>query len=220
MINTYLLNIDVLSDNKLYHDKFHIMSAYRQNKIRNYRYRIDQNLSLGAGILMDYGLRQYGLREPEMEYGVGSNNKPYFLNKPDIHFNISHSGTMVICTFSDKEIGVDMEKVTEKDIDIDIAKRFFCTSEFQHILNQDTVSKQKEAFYRLWVLKESFMKITGLGMSLLLNSFEFLLDHTITLKHTVDNQIYYFNEYKYDEYRVAVCSTLKEPDIHLNLIEL
>jgi 4'-phosphopantetheinyl transferase len=212
MIKTYLLNIEGLFDDKLFQDNFNIMSTYRQNKIRNYKFRIDQNLSLGAGILLNYGLQQYGLRELDMEYAIGINNKPYFLNKPDIRFNISHSGTMVICSFSDKEIGIDIEKITEGSIDIDIAKRFFCISEYEYIIRQNTSIKQKEAFYRLWVLKESFMKVTGIGMTLLFDSFEIVMEDNISVEQSVDDQKYFFKEYKVDDYRIALCSTIADQD--------
>ncbi len=204
----YMINTDKLNDDMLFEDYYKVMSAYRQNKIMKYKFRKDRNLSLGAGMLLDYGLKQYGLNECNMRYAAGNNEKPYFADRPEIHFNISHSGTMVICSFANTEIGVDIEKITS--VDFDIARRFFCTSEYEYILSQTSDMGRKEAFFRIWVLKESFMKITGLGMSLLTDSFEIIPGDNITVKHSVDDQIYNFKEYKTDEYRIAVCSTMAE----------
>ena len=39
--------------------------------------------------------------------------------------------------------------------------------------------KRCEEFYRLWTLKESFMKVTGLGMKLPLDSFCFQLGERV-----------------------------------------
>lgn len=212
MINTYKLN-----DDKLFQNYYNIMSSYRQKKIMKYKFRKDRNLSLGAGILLDYGLKQYGLNECDMRYAAGNNEKPCFLDWPYLHFNISHSESMVICSFSNKEIGVDIEKIT--GIDSDIAKRFFCTSEYEYILSQTFDRKRKEAFFRIWVLKESFMKMTGLGMSLLTNSFEIILGDNITVKQCVDDQIYNFKEYKVDEFRIAVCSTIAEYEESIEIVK-
>lgn len=217
MIMTYMINTDKLNDDKLFEDYYNVMSAYRQNKIRKYIFRKDRNLSLGAGILLNYGLKQYGLNECDMRYAASNNEKPHFADRPDLHFNISHSGTMVICSFSDTEIGVDIEKITS--IDLDIAKRFFCTSEYEFIVSQTSDMERKEAFFRIWVLKESFMKMTGLGMSILTDSFEINLGDSITVKHKVDDQIYNFKEYKADEYRIAVCSTTAEFGESIKIIE-
>ncbi|MGB8451533.1 MAG: 4'-phosphopantetheinyl transferase superfamily protein [Anaerocolumna sp.] len=205
-----MINTDKLNDDKLFQDYYNEMSAYRQKKIMKYKFRKDRNLSLGAGILLDYGLKQYGLNECNMRYAAGNNDKPYFADRPDIHFNISHSGTMVICSFSNAEIGVDIEKIT--GMDFNIARRFFCTAEYEYIINQTTDMERKEAFFRIWVLKESFMKMTGLGMSLLIDSFEIILEDKITVKHSVNDQIYSFKEYKVDEYRIAICSTIAEDE--------
>ena len=43
-----------------------ILSEDRQQKIERFRYAQGKALSLGAGLLLDYGLRQYGIREREV----------------------------------------------------------------------------------------------------------------------------------------------------------
>lgn len=217
MLKTYMMNTDKLNDERLFENYFSIMSSYRQKKIEKYKLRKDRNLSLGAGILLDYGLKQYGLNECNMRYSAGNNGKPFFLELPYLHFNISHSESMVVCSLSDKEIGVDIEKIT--DIDFDIAKRFFCASEYEYILSQPSNSKRKETFFRIWVLKESFMKMTGFGMSLMTNSFEFILGDNITVKQCVANQIYYFKEYKKDEYRIAICNATAEDEESIDMVK-
>ena len=59
MIQVFLLDIECLKDNFDY--LLGKMSLQRQNKIKSYSFNDDKLRSLGAGILIDYGLNIYGL---------------------------------------------------------------------------------------------------------------------------------------------------------------
>ena len=76
----------------------------------------------------------------------------------------------------------------------------FCTSEFQRILEQNTEEERAEEFYRYWVLKESFMKATRLGMKLGLDQFEIAFSkegNPYLIKQPEEfPQKYYFKEYE------------------------
>ena len=39
------------------------------------------------------------------------NGKPYFPAYPDFHYNISHSGGLVVCGFADHPLGIDIQAV-------------------------------------------------------------------------------------------------------------
>ena len=58
---------------------------------------------------------------------------------------------------------------------MELAKRFFCRSEYEDIFRCDSKEERAEKFCRYWVLKESFMKATRKGMALKMSSFEILL---------------------------------------------
>ncbi|MDY3829048.1 MAG: 4'-phosphopantetheinyl transferase superfamily protein [Clostridium sp.] len=201
----YILDTDILNDDYIYNKLYSALSSYRQEKIERFRFRKDKNLSLGAGVLIDVMLREFNLFEKNMTYSLGENEKPTFSEYKDIHFNVSHSNNKVICAVSSKEVGCDIEKISP--IDINIAKKFFLNSEYEYIKKS---KNQEDAFYLLWTLKESFMKITGLGMSLPLNSFEIsITDDDITVSQNLNNSNYYFHEYEcVDGYKISVCSHL------------
>ena len=58
-----------------------------------------------------------------------------------------------------------------------------------------TEKERVEMFYRLWTLKESFIKATGTGMSLPLNEFNIIIDNNIiSVEQTSDTRNFCFGE--------------------------
>ena len=206
----YIFDANELNNDIVFNKLFSMVSYYRQQKIMNFRFRKDKNLSLGAGILIDKGLKEYGLLEKHMTYTLGKNEKPFFSDYPNIHFNVSHSKSKVICAFSENTIGCDIEEVTS--INLDIAKNYFFDSEYEYIKNQKTTTERENAFFRLWTLKESFLKTTGFGISISLNNFEiYFKNDIIKISQNIDKFNYYFHEYECeDNYKISCCSRVND----------
>lgn len=204
MTKTYLIDVSSLENEDLFKKYYNAVSDHRKKNIERKRLLNDKLLSLGAGILIDLALQSYNLREKEMEYTTGENGKPYFKNRPELHFNISHSKNCVICTFSDTTVGCDIEKIGKADLRI--ANRFFAEKEIKFINCQDNSEKQNESFYRIWTLKESYIKYTGKGFAQGLSSFEIELDNEISVYDNSEKQNIFFKEYKINGYRIAVCA--------------
>ena len=107
-----------------------------------------------------------------------------------------------------------------------VARRFFCSSEWQYIREQESGEEQTEAFYRYWVLKESFMKATRLGMKLGLDQFEIGFSKEgspyLLIQPEEFPQRYYFKEYTIADipYKIAVCSNCSEFSKTIEKIEL
>lgn len=201
MTNIYTFNTVVLDDDTLYEEYVKDVSPFRRQKIESLRLRRDKNLSLGAAIATDLGLREYGLRERDMRQSKNQYGKPYFKDYPEIHFNVSHSGTMALAVFSDKPVGCDIEKMREANFKV--AERFFCRSENQYIRSQ---SDPDLAFWRLWTLKESFLKALGTGIGIPMDSFLInVKDDKATVIQSLDDYEYSFSEYADNGYRIAVC---------------
>jgi 4'-phosphopantetheinyl transferase len=95
---------------------------------------------------------------------------------PELRFNLSHTRDLVACVINlDTEVGIDVETLDRKSADLAIAKRFFSATEFT-LLRDTPPDRQHDTFFRLWTLKEAFIKATGEGMSRGLDSFSFTLD--------------------------------------------
>lgn len=221
MVKTYILNTKNLDDDVIFEKCMKKISAYRREKVLAYKLRKDKNLSLAAGLLIDVGLSEFGLRERDISFTYGKNGKPSIREYPDIHFNVSHSGNFAIAAFAGKETGCDIEK-TEKNIDLKISEMFFCPTECEYINSFDDKDGKINAFYRLWVLKESFIKATGCGMSVPLDSFCINIEDKISVKQQENKNQYFFREYNPDGYKMAFCSEeqefVKEP-LYIDIVK-
>ncbi len=108
-----------------------------------------------------------------------------------ILFNLSHSNGMVACAITlEYEVGVDIEKV-DGDL-IEIAKRFFSPEEIQYIFNFQDNFKNHTA-YRLWTLKEAYIKAKGMGLSLDLKSFNILENNEMYFNTLVPSPDFYLS---------------------------
>lgn len=192
------------------------LSENRQQKIERFRYAQGKALSLGAGLLLDYGLRQYGIREREARFIYGENEKPYLRDYPEIFFNLSHSGSMAMAVFADKEVGCDVEQIGEPDFRV--ARRFFAEGE-RKLLQEAGDKEARELFYRFWVLKESFLKVTGEGIRMPLNDFCISLEDRIQVKVKGRHQEYGFSELALPGYRAALCQQ-GEGDVEAEVVRL
>ena len=76
----------------------------RREKILRYRFEKDRRLSLGAGLLAAYALREAGAEDLALQ--TGEYGKPELLFYPNIRFNLSHSGTLAVCAVSDRPVVV------------------------------------------------------------------------------------------------------------------
>ena len=204
-LKMYIMNTEELSDETYYQTCYSSLSAYRREKIDRQRFAADKKLSMGVGILMDRGLKAYGLREAGVRILQGENGKPYLPDYPEIHYNLAHSGNLAMAVFAETEVGCDIEKLHTADLKL--AKRFFCPREYAYISGLEG-EEQDQAFVRLWTLKESFLKVTGKGMCLPLDSFEFQFGkdfQRVEIRQNYNQKPYQFLEYDFEDYHAAVC---------------
>ncbi len=143
------------------------------------RFRFDKDRStfiIGRGILRHL-LGYYTNRAPsDFQFEYGEQGKPYLKDVEAPHFNISHSGKLLVMGFCKKHpIGVDVEKI-KTDFDLaELAKQHFSKREIKALHNLKEKERDR-AFYRCWTRKESFIKAIGTGLSFPLDAFSVSLD--------------------------------------------
>ena len=94
---------------------------------------------------------------PEIE--KTADGKPRFSENPNWHFNLSHSGELVLCALSDSPVGVDIELVRPRKEGLPEYVLRGEDYERFHRLGGDW-----SAFYTLWTERESIVKYTGEGL--------------------------------------------------------
>jgi len=93
-----------------------------------------------------------------------------------LRFNLSNTRGMVVCAVAlEGDIGVDVEAVDRGGDLLEIADRFMAAPESAAIraLPPDN---QAHRFFVYWTLKEAYIKARGMGLSIPLDKFWFLLD--------------------------------------------
>lgn len=152
-------------------------------------------------------IKKLNIRNKYIKFEKNQYGKPYLAGYSNFKFNISHSGNFVVCAIDDKSIGVDIEEV--KNIEYkDIVNNFFSVNECNYIVKQDINSRLDE-FYNMWVLKESYIKCCGKGLSIPLDSFSINIEKYNNIKVMVDSEYkkYKFKKFDIDlDYKMAVCS--------------
>lgn len=107
-----------------------------------------------------------------IELGTDSNGKPFLPGRPDIFFNITHCSGLAACVFDLQPVGIDAELPGYfPEILIDRA-----LSESEKGFLQETGTTpalRQEWFYRLWTLKEAYVKKSGCGVDTDLTKFSF-----------------------------------------------
>lgn len=205
MISTWIADISPLYEVERYCAYYEVVPEFRKEKADKLRFQKDKAQSVGVWILLDKIRKEYGISEKAA-------------------FNLSHSGDYVLCSVDMEcgrytQLGCDIEAVDK--MNLKIAERFFCTSEYEAILQEDSILLQTDKFYRFWVLKESFMKATREGMALELKSFEIQLSSPPVLLKKPDrfSEEYYYREYVVAgiPYKIAVCSTEDKMDSRIRM---
>ncbi len=88
----------------------------------------------------------------------GKYGKPYITELQNVHFSITHAGEFWACAVGDGEVGLDLQEDRNRETEA-IAKRFFHSSEIRWLASHD-----REEFFRIWAMKESYVKYTGKGL--------------------------------------------------------
>lgn len=171
MIEQYAFNIKEIGSIDEVSQFINIISDKRRKKIDRFIFMKDKVQGLFAEIILRYALlEQYSIHSLDIEFEYTEYGKPGLANYRDIHFNMTHSGNWVLCGVGDTSLGVDVEQIKEKQLSM--ANKMYTKEENDFIHNQLQENRLK-AFYKIWTLKESYVKNIGKGLSIPFDSFSF-----------------------------------------------
>ena len=167
-----IANVEPLGAPGALDDALRQLSHYRREKVAPYRF--ERGKWLSAGLLLDNMLMEHGLRERDMEYASGEHGKPLLLNHPELHFSLSHSGTLVACALGDEPVGVDVQTIVE--LRRGLVEYTMSEAEIARLDAMARIDEQELFFTQLWTLKECYAKATGRGLSHEFPSFDVTSD--------------------------------------------
>lgn len=112
-----------------------------------------------------------GRAPAQLRFEVAALGKPFLVGEP-LQFNLSHSADRaLVAVCAAQPIGVDVEWMRPEVEFRQIAARMFSPRE-QATLAPLSDDALPAAFYRVWTLKESFIKALGEGLSHALDGFD------------------------------------------------
>jgi 4'-phosphopantetheinyl transferase len=107
--------------------------------------------------------RALGRTPADLRFERSSLGKPYVADT-GIHFNLSHSGRYALIGMCHgSEIGVDTEFIPTTVDWRELAERYFAAEE-RAWLAAAPPDQHSSRFFRLWTVKEAFLKATGEGL--------------------------------------------------------
>ncbi len=199
MVEVYLMNIKELPDPFENAEVLGGLPETAREKILRHAHEKGRKECLGARLLEKLALQKHGVSMESITYGQ--------YGKPEvngIYFNISHSKDYVICAVSEKPVGCDIEKVEAARMNV--AKKAFTAKE-QAYMDGVSEPKKAEAFYRLWTMKESYLKMTGEGMHFPLKQVQLQLgEGEICVLRDGSLCDCFMKEYDLPGYKVTVCA--------------
>lgn len=184
------------------------ISKERKAKIRRFVNDKDKYSGLISEILIrNIIYDELNMNNNDIFFEKNEFGKPFLKGYDNFHFNISHSGEWIVCVVDEKNIGIDIEKIQHINYR-ELAQRFFTEKEYKFIL-EARLNDQLKNFYRIWTLKESYIKADGRGLSIPLESFTIEIINSKSIDVVTTNSLnkFYFKEFDIDcLYKMSICS--------------
>jgi 4'-phosphopantetheinyl transferase len=112
-----------------------------------------------------------------LRFAYGPAGKPHLCDPPGPHFNVSHSGEVVLIALSGGgPVGVDVERVRRLETR-DLMSRVLSPWE-RAVLEGLPLDQRDAAFFKAWTCKEAFVKADGAGLAYGLDRVEVALAPT------------------------------------------
>ncbi|RCW23885.1 4'-phosphopantetheinyl transferase [Ciceribacter lividus] len=155
---------------------FALLNLSEQARATRFRHRADRAAYVAAHALLRHMLSEALGGDPRAwTFETGLSGKPELAasTRSRLHFNISHTRGLVACVIAGVPVGVDVE-ASDGNVPSAVAERFAPGE--RAMLAKAAGAEYRSIFFRLWTLKEAYLKATGEGLSGRLDSPAFQLD--------------------------------------------
>lgn len=198
----------------------------RKSRVLAFRRKEPAYTSIVAGLMLQTLIEQkLGIAPCALVLEKNENGKPMVQGHPEFYFNLSHAGDYVVLAYGDVPLGIDIERIRPQNLRV--AKRCYTEAEYAYVTGVDTGVNQvgdifgekqsvkigtdevlleperdiNDRFFYLWTMKEAYLKLTGDGISVPLNSFE--ID---PVQKIVKGTPYRYYMQRMDEYWISLCT--------------
>jgi 4'-phosphopantetheinyl transferase len=122
--------------------------------------------SVAARAVLRCLLARYLDAEPaELRLAAGPQGKPFLEGGPDLRFNLSHSGELVLYAFTTgREVGIDVEEIRPGFDHERLAVHVLTAAEQAQLASVPPV-RRREEFFACWTVREALGKARGDGLS-------------------------------------------------------
>lgn len=135
---------------------------------------------ISHGLLRILFGKYLSLHPAEIDFVLNEFQKPFCKNEPALLFNISHSKDYACFAFSyQHKVGVDIEFI-DRTFEVSDILPLIATPKEIKDFNDLHKRDRLFFFYKMWTLKEAFLKALGIGLSYNLS----LIESTIIPKNT------------------------------------
>lgn len=158
MLKVTFLKFNGINDDKLIDDIYKNLPLYIKERIDSVNSKKRKRETLFSWYLIKKTLFALGYDINDFEFLTSDNGKPCVKGNA-FYFNISHSHGICACVVSSCECGIDIECV--KDYPKKVSDAYFFENEKELIKNSHN---KNDTFYKIWTLKESYIKMKALGV--------------------------------------------------------
>lgn len=143
------------------------LAVEEERRAAKFHFERDRRRFIVARGVLRHVLAPYLETDPrQVALGYAAHGKPFLAEHPDMHFNLSHAGDVLLVGVArGRRIGIDVERrIPETVVD---AIRETVSSEPERVqLDHLNRAERGERFSQLWTRKEAYIKADGRGMGL------------------------------------------------------
>jgi 4'-phosphopantetheinyl transferase len=193
-IDVWLAHYDQISDPHLHAQYRALLTEEERGKEFRFYFPDDQRRYLVTRAMVRTVLSRYlGVAPTDWRFASNNYGRPEIANltraECGLCFNISHTrGLIALAVAQRREVGVDVENVRTREIEIEIADRFFARAEVAELATVPP-ERQQDRFFEYWTFKESYIKARGMGLSIPLGRFSFHYPHERAVQLAVEPEL-------------------------------
>lgn len=193
MLKLYVYPVQEICPDAL-HAPLHLLTDARRKKIQEMKNPAEKCRGIAAGLLLRKALQAENVLYADESFCRGAHGKPQ-LKSNALYFNLSHAGALVVCAVADIPVGIDVESLSRF---ADDARNQRLAARILHEEELKKWSGDKEKLLFFWTRKESYVKMTGDGLS---REFQKI--------NTLRNGFFWERSVKWqsDVYRISVCTS-------------